>query len=143
MATMRVIVLILATATAVLSAGVLLVIFALPSTSIVASEIKSGGIAGIAGIASDAVVFGILVIALLASISVIISANHHASPRTGSVATMLVAISVAAALIDIVAEFLSSTYRQRGIWWLNVLLGLMALTYLSYRRFRTQIETTL
>jgi hypothetical protein len=92
-------------------------------------------------IASDAAVLSILVLALSAGVSVIMSANHHGPSRTQSVVKMLLVISVAAALMDIVAELLSSTYRQRGIWWLDVLLGLMALTHLSYQRSRAQGAT--
>jgi hypothetical protein len=128
---MRLLLLILATATTVLSAGLLLVLFLIPSTSLVSNVIQSRTTIVFA---SAAFLFVILLISIIAGTLVLYADFRHSSVSVNRLATRMVSLAAAAVIVDLGASIVSSAHRIRSIWWLDALLVALALSYWGCKR---------
>jgi hypothetical protein len=127
---MRIIVLILATATTVLSAGLALVLYILPSTSLLPNVARSGRPTMVA---AGVALLAVLLIGCAAGVSIISTTLRPVSANRYRLASRFVTLAAVVALIDAAAAQASPMYRRLNIWWLDALLILTALTYLAHR----------
>jgi hypothetical protein len=130
---MKLAIAVLATVTAILSTGLLVILFILPWTSLVPNAIHSGSVTIIV---SDVLLFAILIIAMVAALAVLITLIQQSSGTMTRITTMVTATAAAAAVADTAAGIVSVAHRTRSILWLDILLIALALAYGFGRRSR-------
>ena len=127
---MNVLLLVLATATTMLSAGLLFVLFLMPSTSLVPNVVGTGRTAFVVSAAAS---FVLLVIGCMAGLSIIATTLRPASSIARLIASRIVLVAAATALLYAAAAAASPTHRTLSIWWMDILLVALALTYFLRR----------
>jgi hypothetical protein len=133
---MQLLLLIIATATVVLSGGLLLVLYLIPSSSLVSNALSSGHSAVIV---ADAIALAILLVATIAGVSVLVRENRRTSGRLNRLANTMVIAAAALGVIDLSVDIALPAHRARSIWWLDLLLIVLALAY--WVRQRTERQT--